>query len=195
MKEEKIPMEEKKSGKLKRIFYFIVIPFLLILTVVLVISTFSGFNIFQEAAKIPVIGTLFSDEESSHYSAEDYEREINELQANLKNQEAEVKELQSKLDDKKEEIAKLKEEKAKLENQSSGQDEENEDQTNSSWNDLIKTYENMKPQSAANILLKMDETTALNIMADLKEETLARILEKMPAENAAIYTGKLASYK
>lgn len=198
MREENKTMEENKSGILKKLFYFVIIPFLLILTIVLIISTVSGLNIFQEAAKIPVIGSLFSSKDMATTSIEAYDQQINILQAQLKNQEKKVEDLQSELEKKDQEIATLQEEKKNFEtNQAEpGNDNVNandQNETDTQWNEVIKTYEKMKPQSAANILAQMDETTALNIMIDLKEDTLARILEKMPVEKAANFTAKLAN--
>lgn len=192
-------MEENKSGIFKKLFYFVIIPFLLILTIVLIISTVSGLNIFQEAAKIPVIGSLFSSKDMATTSIEEYDQQINKLQAQLKNQEKKVEDLQSELEKKDQEIATLQEEKKNFETNQNNQAEpgnENangQNETDTQWNEVIKTYEKMKPQSAANILAQMDETTALNIMTDLKEDTLARILEKMPVEKAANFTAKLAN--
>lgn len=196
MREENKTMEENKSGILKKLFYFVIIPFLLILTIVLIISTVSGLNIFQEAAKIPVIGSLFSSKDMATTSIEEYDQQINKLQAQLKNQEKKVEDLQSELEKKDQEIATLQEEKENFENTKvePGNDNANgQNETDTQWNEVIKTYEKMKPQSAANILAQMDETTALNIMTDLKEDTLARILEKMPVEKAANFTAKLAN--
>lgn len=198
MREENKTMEENKSGILKKLFYFVIIPFLLILTIVLIISTVSGLNIFQEAAKIPVIGNLFSSKDMATTSIEDYEQQINKLQAQLKNQEKKVEDLQSELEEKDQEIATLQEEKENSGNNQVEPGNENanangQNKTDTQWNEVIKTYEKMKPQSAANILAQMDETTALNIMDDLKEDTLARILEKMPVEKAANFTSKLAN--
>ncbi|MDL0418841.1 MotE family protein [Caldifermentibacillus hisashii] len=199
MREENKTMEENKSGILKKLFYFVIIPFLLILTIVLIISTVSGLNIFQEAAKIPVIGSLFSSKDMATTSIEEYDQQINKLQAQLKNQEKKVEDLQSELEKKDQEIATLQEEKKNFETNQNNQAEPGNDnangqnETDTQWNEVIKTYEKMKPQSAANILAQMDETTALNIMTDLKEDTLARILEKMPVEKAANFTAKLAN--
>lgn len=91
MREENKTMEENKSGILKKLFYFVIIPFLLILTIVLIISTVSGLNIFQEAAKIPVIGSLFSSKDMATTSIEEYDQQINKLLAQLKNQEKRLK--------------------------------------------------------------------------------------------------------
>lgn len=106
--------------------------------------------------------------------------------------------MQSELEKKDQEIASLQEEKENFENTQVEPGNENvnandQNETDTQWNEVIKTYEKMKPQSAANILAQMDETTALNIMTDLKEDTLARILEKMPVEKAANFTAKLAN--
>lgn len=201
MREENKTMEENKSGILKKLFYFVIIPFLLILTIVLIISTVSGLNIFQEAAKIPVIGSLFSSKDMATTSIEEYDQQINKLQAQLKNQEKKVEDLQSELEKKDQEIETLQEEKKNFETNQNNQAEPGNDnvnandqnETDTQWNEVIKTYEKMKPQSAANILAQMDETTALNIMTDLKEDTLARVLEKMPVEKAANFTAKLAN--
>lgn len=183
---------KKKPSFLKKTLYFFILPLLVMFTIFLVIATVSGVNVFKEASKLPVIGMLFPSGENIANAPDQYEQQLNKLQANLKNQEKKVQDLQTEIEGKDQEIASLKEEKASLETeQKKSLDEGTKEQPDASSRDIIKTYEKMKPKNAATILNQMDEPTALNIMSQLKDETLASILENMPAENAANITSKL----
>ncbi|WP_033829220.1 MotE family protein [Bacillus andreraoultii] len=193
MKKNEELIKENKPSFLKKILYYLILPLLIILTILLVIATVSGVNVFQEASKIPVIGSLFPSEANVKNAPDQYEQQLNKLQANLKNQEKKVQDLQAELEKKDQEIASLEEEKSRLESeQEKALDEGTKKQTDTSSKDIIKTYEKMKPKNAAAILTQMDEPTALSIMSQLKDETLASILENMTAENAAKFTGKLS---
>lgn len=50
----------------------------------------------------------------------------------------------------------------------------------------------MTPKAAAPVIINMSDSEAIKILASLKPETLAKVLEKMPAKDAARYTALLA---
>lgn len=57
---------------------------------------------------------------------------------------------------------------------------------------LVSTYEQMSAKSAAPVIIKMEDAQALQLLSQMKVETLAAILEKMTPEDAAKYTALLA---
>ncbi|WAA10716.1 MotE family protein [Fervidibacillus albus] len=183
--------KKKKFGFWQWIVFGGIFPIIIVLSVLLAIFSIRGVNIFEEVEKIPVIGSLFTDENSVGTTVEDLENTINDLQAELKNEEAKATQLQSELETKENEIAQLQAENERLE-QSVNELQSSNTTTNTDWDSVVKTYETMKPKDAALILVEMDEATALNILAELTEDQLADILEKMSPEEAAQFTDQLA---
>nr|WP_225941854.1 hypothetical protein [Sporosarcina limicola] len=53
---------------------------------------------------------------------------------------------------------------------------------------IVSTFEQMSAKSAAPVIMKMSDAEAIRILTNLKSDTLASVLEKMPPENAAKYT-------
>ncbi len=65
-------------------------------------------------------------------------------------------------------------------------------QTESQYNSLVKIYENMKPASAARIFEELELEVLLPVIARMKERKIAPILAKMNAEKAKTITTELA---
>ncbi|MCX7828456.1 MAG: hypothetical protein N2315_04510 [Thermanaerothrix sp.] len=61
-----------------------------------------------------------------------------------------------------------------------------------SLEDVLKTYKDMSPRNAAQILGKMDEDLAVEILSRLPNEQAAKILGRMDADRAARLTERLA---
>lgn len=183
--------KKKKLGPFQWIVFGGIFPIIIVLTVLLAILSFRGVNIFEETEKIPVIGSLFTDENTDESTVDDLENTILELQAELKNEQAKTTQLQSELETKENEIAQLQAENEQLE-QNVNELQNSNSTTSTDWDSVVKTYEAMKPKDAALILVEMDETTALNILAELTEDQLADILGKMSPEDAANFTDQLA---
>ena len=57
---------------------------------------------------------------------------------------------------------------------------------------LVKIYENMKPQNAAQVFESMDIQILVEIAGKMKEANLAKIMDKMNVEKAKVITEKLA---
>ncbi|PIR37869.1 MAG: hypothetical protein COV35_08040 [Alphaproteobacteria bacterium CG11_big_fil_rev_8_21_14_0_20_39_49] len=57
---------------------------------------------------------------------------------------------------------------------------------------LVKIYENMKPQNAAQVFESMDIQIIVEIAGKMKEANLAKIMDKMNVEKAKVITEKLA---
>ncbi|WAA13602.1 MotE family protein [Fervidibacillus halotolerans] len=190
MRKEK-EKKKKKFGIFQWIVFGGIFPILIALSILLIVLSIQGINVFKETEKIPVIGNFLGQEKNDETSVDDLENTIRKLQAELKNEEAKSSQLQSKLEDKEKEIAQLEEEKKRLE-RDLNELMNSKGTTSKNWDSVIKTYETMKPKEAALILVEMDENTALNILADLSEDQLADILEKMPPQDAAQFTNRLA---
>lgn len=60
---------------------------------------------------------------------------------------------------------------------------------------LVKIYENMKPQNAAEVFEKMDMDILINLISKMKEAKVAKILDKMKTEKAQNITEKLAQQR
>ena len=58
---------------------------------------------------------------------------------------------------------------------------------------LIGVYQSMKPQQAAEILQKMDEPMALQILGGMPPETISKVLGSMEQEKAALLSKRLVS--
>lgn len=65
-------------------------------------------------------------------------------------------------------------------------------QTESQYNSLVKIYENMKPKSAARIFEELELEVLLPVIARMKERKIAPILAKMNAQKAKTITTELA---
>ena len=61
------------------------------------------------------------------------------------------------------------------------------------FREIVKTYETMSAKSAAPIISNMDTSEAVKILTNIKPESLAAIMEKLPAEEAAKYTELLTN--
>ena len=56
---------------------------------------------------------------------------------------------------------------------------------------MIKTYETMSAKKAAPIITQLNDKEAMTILANIKSDTLAAIMEQMNAVDAAKYTSLL----
>ena len=172
--------DERKLSVFQWILYAGIIPVITVSAILLIVLTLTGHNFFKEAEKLPIIGNLFSSkEQASSDLYEEYERELNELRAQLKDEQLKNDEMEKELEEKEQEIAELEAENEGLKEEINTLLESNSEERKNT-DSMIKTFEKMSPKNAANILIQMDETTALNMMANLREQTLADILEKMP---------------
>jgi flagellar protein FlbB len=184
--------KKQKSNIGKKILFAIVLPLIFICMIMIIIFSFLGKNIFEEASNIPIIGSIFATD-ASVVTTEDLQKQINQLKAALSDEQAKVSDLELQLEQKEQELETLKQEniESDLVNQEVNSENLEEQSITDEWATIAKTYENMKPKNAAAILVSMDEPTALNILSSMREKNVAAILEKMPAENAAKFTVKL----
>lgn len=187
-------LESKKTSRFQSFIFVVLIPLLFTITVALIVMTILGYNVFEltkeYGQKIPFISSALSDDASD--SAKDVETKMIELEAEIKDREAKITKLETELDSKDQEISRAKLEKEQLESEIeelTAMKEENK----RAFKDIVKTYETISAKKAAPILSQMSETEALEILTNLKSDTLAEIMEKMEPEDAARYTELLTA--
>ncbi|KAB2337511.1 hypothetical protein F7731_07855 [Cytobacillus depressus] len=190
-------IEEKDAQKTSRFqgfIYIILIPLLFAITVVLIVMTILGVNIFEVAKeygqKVPFVSSMSNEENPK--SIEVLESKMIDLEAEIKDREAKITKLESQLESKDEEITQIQLEMERLEGEIielTAMKEENK----RAFKDIIKTYETISAKKAAPILSQMGEEEALRILSSIKSDTLAAIMEKMAPEDAARYTELLTT--
>ena len=181
--------EEKSYSKLQWFIVIIIIPSIFALAVALIVATVAGVNVIDKAKeysnKLPF---LTSDEERKEgKQTEDMEGKLIELRAEVKVREESLAELQTKLNSKDEKIEKLELEKEQLESEIDSLLAIQTDNKRE-FKDIVKTYETMSAKKAAPIITQMNDKDALEILAHLKSDTLAAIMEQMNATDAAKFT-------
>jgi flagellar motility protein MotE (MotC chaperone) len=190
-------VEEKESqevNKFQSFLYLIAIPILFGIVIALVALSILGINIFDTAkdigGKVPFISQYVNEEIQP--STEEIEKTIINLEADIKDREAKMEQLQSKIDSKDTQLKRMELEKAQLQAQIeelTAIQEENK----RAFREIVKTYETMSAKSAAPIISKMETGEAVKILTNIKPESLAAIMEKLPAEEAAKYTELLTN--
>jgi flagellar motility protein MotE (MotC chaperone) len=190
-------VEEKDSQEENKFHWFLMvvaIPSLFAVVIALVALSILGINIFETAkdigGKIPFISQYVSEENQP--STEEFEKNIISLEAEIKDREAKMEQLQSKIDSKDTQLKRMELEKAQLQAQIeelTAIQEENK----RAFREIVKTYETMSAKSAAPIISNMDTSEAVKILTNIKPESLAAIMEKLPAEEAAKYTELLTN--
>ncbi|MCA1059165.1 MotE family protein [Rossellomorea aquimaris] len=192
----KVIEEEKKdsSNRFQRFIFIIVIPLLFAITFALVIMTFAGINIFEKAqsisSDIPFLSKVIPSNETE--DRKQLQERIISLNASIEDQEAKTAQLQSEIekrDSENEQLqATIQQQKAELEElRQIGEDNKR------AFKEVVSTFEAMSAKSAAPVLMNMDDEEAMKILSNIKPDTLADILEKMPPEDAARYTGLLST--
>ncbi len=183
--------KSRTLGIFQGLLIWVLIPLLFVTMVLLIIANVADVNIFDKAKQLteelPLVGkkaekeqdsVLTSDEEFISLNAEikDKEAQLLSVQEELSKSEEEKTSLQAEIDRLKDEIEQLK-----IQQMDSKRE----------MKEIVTTFENMSPKSAAPVIIKLSDAEAVQLLANLKPETLASILEKMPAEDAAKYTSLL----
>lgn len=195
---EKKEEETKKASKLQWFLFVVFIPLLFTISVVLLILTFSGINVFEQgkkyASQLPFVSQWIEGTEANEKKK--LEEQIVELKATIVEKEKEltktkdtIKEKEAEIDALKQEIARLQAEKEQVQETTTTPPAE---QTSEPRVDVVKMYETMSARKAAEIIPQMSDQEAVNLLSKLKADKVAAILEKMDAQNAAKYTSLLA---
>lgn len=186
--------EEKKYNRFQWFLMAFLIPLIFAVAVALIVMTFSGVNVFEKskeiAEKIPVVSGWVENKKEP--STEEIEKEMIDLEAEVKDKEAELDQIETKMGNKDQEIERLQLEKGQLElqiDELTAIQEENK----RAFKDIVRTYETMSAKKAAPIISKMSDAEALKILTNIKAETLAAIMENMSPEDAAKFTGLLTN--
>lgn len=165
-----------------------------IIAIVLLILTISGYNIFDMTKKygqnIPVISSLFQEDQSKKVA--EMETQLIEMEAEVKDREARIAQLEGQMKSKDDELKRSQLDNGRLEEEMDELIAMNAENKRA-FKDIVRTYETMSPKKAAPILAGMNEQDALRILADVKPDVLASILEKMEADTAAKFTNLLTA--
>ena len=190
----------QKPNKIQWFLFVVIIPLIFAILVIAIVFSLTGGNVFEKAKDISTtISTqVFQNSEKTNTkTTEQYEKEIVSLEADIKDKEAEIKSLESVVDSRDQTIQQAEAEKQQLQKQLDElQNAQNTNQatgqsTTNSFNEVVKTYEAMSPKKSAPILAQMSDTDAVEILANLKADTVAKVLEQMTPADAARLTKKL----
>ncbi|RPF55993.1 MotE family protein [Aquisalibacillus elongatus] len=183
-----INQETNKPNKLQWIFFTVIVPIIFAVTLAMVIATVMGVNPFQKAAEIgnqvPIVSS-FIDEDSEE--GESQEQEVDQ-EALLKDQEAEISSLESELSKKDETISDLEDEIDRLQSQMEQQQESNHEE---SLTKLTKSYSEMAPEAASDIIIEMERELALDLLINLPDDVRGNILSQMDSDTAAVFSNAL----
>ncbi|CAM5185874.1 Flagellar motility protein MotE (MotC chaperone) OS=Ureibacillus acetophenoni OX=614649 GN=SAMN05877842_101473 PE=4 SV=1 [Ureibacillus acetophenoni] len=184
-------IDTKSPSLFQKFFYWVLIPLVFVIAVLLVIASFTGTNVFEKAKELSNNLPFVSSQEADPDSTPIDGQKLVELQAEIEEKEAEIAQLQSQLESanaKNQEAQVLQEELEyeiqKLKNQQSAAQQK--------FTELVSAYEKMSAKEAAPILEAMNTNEAVRILSNLKPATLSEVLSKMKAENAAKFTELLA---
>ncbi|MCH1623782.1 MotE family protein [Fredinandcohnia quinoae] len=182
---------EKDYSKIQWFLFVIFIPTLFTVILVIVLLSVAGVNtlgmVKDFAEKVPVISNLFTEEEKATEKNEKTEEKVVKLQTEISKKKESIDKLEKSLTTKQEEIDSLKLEISKLTNELTSLQEDTLSKGRT-FEELTKMYETMSPKNAALIIPNLKESDAKEILATIKTDKLAAILEKMSPEDAAKYT-------
>lgn len=186
--------KQKSTGIFQILMLWIFIPLLFATAVLLILAKFTDINVFDKAKEwtenLPFVSEI-NGEDAGVDNIVLQERAVS-LRAEIKDKEAELFKLQSDFDKSVDEKNKLLKEQQRLVDEVARLSNEKDD-TKKDFKGIIMTFEKMSAKSAAPVLIKMADTEAIRILASLKPETLAAVLEKMAPEDAAKYTTLLTT--
>ena len=193
MKEE--TTMKKKMNPLLWFLFAVIIPITVLGIIAVIILNVAGYDPVgwakEKTSGIPILSAVIPDEEEAGIS-----QEPNSSQENTEAKDEKIFDLQQSVKELEEtnellqrDIIKLE---TKLKDEGRGEDElATPAESNSSLEDIKKTYEEMKPKQAAPIISELEEETAILILRQLSSETTGSILATMEPKLAAKYTKKL----
>ncbi|MCG7342870.1 hypothetical protein MHZ92_01920 [Sporosarcina sp. ACRSL] len=186
--EEKIVEKKKGTRLFQEVLLWTLIPLLFTTMVLLIIAYVADVNVFDKAKEwtesLP-FGEKKQDEEIGDDTI--IAERVVDLQAEIQEKEAQVFKLQEDLAKSEDEKQALLDEQTSLLAQIEALKMEKDDYKRD-MKEIISTFEKMSAKSAAPVITNMSDAEAIQILASLKPEVLASILEKMSPEDAAKYT-------
>ncbi|MED1202072.1 MotE family protein [Heyndrickxia acidicola] len=186
--------ELEKTSRMQWFLYVVLIPVLFTIMLVLIIATLSGVNVINKAKALTSSLPFSSKTTVSNTSATigSNNSKILDLQDQLKNKNAEITKLQDQIDSQANDKQELEFQQKQL--QSDINDMKKAAQIHQKkFSDIVSTYTNMSPNSAAAIISNLDDNNAVEILANLDTDTLASIMEKLSPQKAAKYTQMLSA--
>ena len=182
--------EENSPGFFQKLIFWFIIPLLFIVAILLVVATFTNFNVFEKAAELTNLNGS-EEEVSIENTSEQYNEKIVGLEAEVKEKEAEIEKLQAELE---KAIAENQENLTVQEQLQYEIDKLQRDQmaAKKEFEELLDSFEQMSAKSAAPILVEMSDEEAVKILANMQPDILSAILAKMSPVDAARYTELLS---
>lgn len=187
--------EERKTGSFfQMLLAWFVIPLIFAIAVLLIIAKVADVNVVEKAKEwttsVPVLEQKKQDS-STKKDKKILEERVVAMKEELKQKEQQLMGIQEDLkksNAKNEELVLAQE---KLQAEILVLQRTNDD-TKKEVGQLVSTFEQMSAKSAAPVITEMDDAQALQLLSQMKANTLAAILEKMSAKDAAKYTALLA---
>ncbi|MGN7407536.1 MotE family protein [Sporosarcina sp. SAFN-010] len=187
--------EERKAGSFfQMLLAWFVIPLIFAIAVLLIIAKVADVNVVEKAkewtASVPVLEQKKQDS-STKKDKKILEERVVAMKEELKQKEKQLMGIQEDLkksNAKNEELV-LAQEKLQAEILVL---QRTNDESKKEVGQLVSTFEQMSAKSAAPVITEMDDAQALQLLSQMKANTLAAILEKMSAKDAAKYTALLA---
>ncbi len=187
--------EERKAGSFfQMLLAWFVIPLIFAIAVLLIIAKVADVNVVEKAkewtATVPVLEQKKQDS-STKKDKKILEERVVAMKEELKQKEQQLMGIQEDLkksNAKNEELVLAQE---KLQAEILVIKRTNDD-SKKEIGQLVSTFEQMSAKSAAPVITEMDDARALQLLSQMKANTLAAILEKMSAKDAAKYTALLA---
>ncbi len=181
--------DQNKGSKLQSFFFIIVVPFIFAITVVLIILTIRGVDVFDYAGKIgnkiPGISNVVTTADEA-----DNTRKTQQLKSSLTSSKDKVAQLKQEIDGKQAEIDGLNQQVEKLESELDSAKESKKDKT-STIKEVAQSFQEMDEKSAAPIIEKMDKNLAIQVLEKVPSEQRGKILGEMNPDAAASITNSL----
>ena len=177
--------EQNGLSKIKMFFYWVIIPLLFALLLILLIAQIANINVFEKAKEL----TGFSEEQvlTEDKKTDVLEERVVSLQAEIQEKEAQIDKVQTELDNSATEKEALLVEQERLLDEIATLTRDQES-SKREYTEIVSTFEKMSSKTAAPVITKMSDAEALRILTSLKPDTVANIYEKMTPEDAAKYT-------
>ncbi|MFJ7747047.1 MotE family protein [Peribacillus sp. NPDC097295] len=190
-------LDELEENKISKFQWFLVIfiPLVFAVTVALIVFTVAGVNVMEKAkelsGKIHLTELFQKDDEKEKppQIGKDSKR-LAKLETEIKSKEKEIEKLESIIDTRDKAVEKAEADKQQLQTQLN-ELKESQDGSKRAFKDIIRTYETMAPKKSAPIITEMNDEDAVKILASMKADTLAKVLEQMTTADAARLTKKL----
>ena len=190
--EKSFEINKRKKSGLSKFTFFVFLPLLVIMVIVLIVTTILDINIFDQAKHMTTKIPFLSSENDQ--LTEEYGDQIVSLQAEIQDRTIEVKQLEQTIEKKEEEIDQQAVKIKQLED-TIGELEQIQEDNKRAFKEIVTTFESMAPKKAAPIIIEMQENEAIELLSAMNVEILAKILEQMPAKDAAGYMEKITVTK